>query len=216
MAAGDGGRVVLHYGSAAGELAACVSAAGLAECSWLSKLELAGPGEVIDDVVRRITGSSVAPGGVLQAVSAWWCGLADGRVIVLCERAIGERLRGFLDAFLARDPGLQVVDRGVEWSAIAVVGRRASDVLTRLGVYGPAGDPRTVRPFGAALAGDVRALWLLASDHRAVALVAREQAGAAWLAIERAGRGAGICCVGREALTRYALFDRRPAVEALL
>jgi glycine cleavage system aminomethyltransferase T len=208
----DGAPVVLNYGSAAGELAACMSAAGVADCSWLAKLELSGPPEVVANVVRAVTASSVATGGALHAVSAWWCGLGDGQVIVLCEKAICDRLRSFLDVLLARDPRLQVVDRGSRWSAIAVVGRRAGDVLTALGVYGPAHDPRTVAPFAAGSAGEVPALWLLESDLHALALVEREQAGAAWLAIERAGRASGICCVGQDAIARYELLERRPTV----
>jgi hypothetical protein len=82
-------------------------------------------------------------------------------------------------------------------------------VLAALGVYGKAGDPRSVAPFAAAPTGSVPTLWLLASDHRVLALVPRARAGEAWLAIDHAGRGAGICCVGREALARYALLDRR-------
>jgi glycine cleavage system aminomethyltransferase T len=205
------GAVVLNYGSAAGELAACVTAAGMADCSWLSHLELSGPIDLVDDAVRGVTGSTVAAGGALPAVSAWWCGSAGGRVIVLCERAIGERLRGLLDAFRSRDPRLRTIDRSSEWATLAVVGRRAGHVLTTLGVYGAAADPRSVPPFAAASAGLVPARWLLASDHRAVALVPRVRAGEAWQAIERAGRSVGICCVGRDALERYAVLDRRSA-----
>jgi hypothetical protein len=165
--------------------------------------------DLVDEVVRGVTGSRVAAGGALPAVSAWWCGLGGGRVIVLCERAIGERLNGFLAAFRTRDPRLRAVDRSSEWAALAVVGRRAGQVLATLGVYGVAGDPRSVAPFSAASAGSVPARWLLASDHRAIALVPRARAGEAWLAIERAGRAVGICRVGREALGRYAVLDRR-------
>jgi len=209
MVDGEAGAVVVNYGSAAGELAACVTAAGVADCSWLTKLELSGRRDLVAEVVRRVSGSGVAPGGVLHAVSAWWCGLDDGRAIVLCERAIGDRLRALLNALAARERGLRVADRTSEWSVIAVVGRCAAEVLARLGVYGPAGDPRSVTPFTAANAGPVPALWLLASDHRAAAVVPCSRAGEAWLAIEEAGRAAGICCVGRDAVARYALLDRR-------
>lgn len=210
----NGLPVALNYGSAAGELAACTSSAGVGDCSWLAKLELVGPPGVVGDVVRTVTASSVAPGGALRAVSAWWCSLADGRVIVICEQAIADRLRGFLDAFLVRDPRLRVVDRTAEWAAIAVLGRRAPEVLTALGVYGPGGDPRMAAPFSPGSVGEVPALWLLESDNYALALVDREHAGAAWLAIERAGRASGICCVGQDAMSRYELLERRPAVAA--
>jgi hypothetical protein len=207
----NGGPVALNYGSAAGELAACASAAGVGDCSWLAKLELVGPPAVVSDVVRAVTASSVLPGGALHAVSAWWCSLADGRVIVICEQAIADRLRGFLDALRVRDPRLRVVDHTAEWAAIAVLGRRAPEVLTALGVYGPAGDPRMTAPFSSGSVGEAPALWLLESDHHALALVDSRHAGAAWLAIERAGRSSGICCVGQDAMSRYELLERRPA-----
>jgi glycine cleavage system aminomethyltransferase T len=206
---GAAGPLVVNYGSAAGELAACVTAAGVADCSWLCKLELSGPAGAVDDAVRRLTGSTLARGGVLHAVSAWWCAPEPGRVIVLCERAIGDRLHSLLEVSPAFDAAVQVSDRSAEWTAIAVVGRRAADVLAGLGVYGTAGDPRTVAPFTAARAGSVPALWLLASDRRTLALIPCARAGEAWMAIERAGRDAGICCVGRDALARYALLDGR-------
>lgn len=208
----NGLPVALNYGSAAGELAACTRGAGIGDCSWLAKLELVGPPDVVGDVVRSVTASSVLPGGALHAVSTWWCSLADGRVIVLCEQAIADRLRGFLDALLVRNPRLRIIDRTADWAAIAVLGRRAPQVLTALGVYGPGGDPRMASPFSPGNVGEVPALWLLESDHHALALVDREHAGAAWLAIERAGRASGICCVGQDAMSRYGLLERRPSV----
>ena len=211
FASRSGAPVVINYGSAAGELAACVSAAGLADRSELTKLELAAPPATLRAVVAHGTGGAVALGGALLAGGAWWCGVTAERVLVLSDPATGHRLRDRLQARAVQHPDLRLIDRTAEWSAIEVVGRRAGEVLHALGVYGPQGDPRQTPPLSAGTAGDVPALWLLESDHRALALVPRERAVEAWLAIDRAGQRCGICCVGQDAVARYALLERHPA-----
>ncbi len=206
----DGVSVAVSYGSAAGELAACVSAAGLTDCSAMTKLELSGSASTISRVTARVTGTSIAPGGALHAAGAWWCRLAGEQAIVLGEPGAGKRLLGQLRAHGVQQPDLQVADRSGDWGLLAVVGRRTADVLRALGVYGEAGDPRATPPFCDRAIGGVRALWLLESDHRAMALVDRGQAAEAWRAIERSGRQLGLCCVGSEAASRYTLLQRRP------
>jgi glycine cleavage system aminomethyltransferase T len=201
--------VVVNYGSAAGELAACVSAAGLADRSEMTKLELTASRATLDAVVSHATGGAVAPGGALLAGAAWWCGLAAERLIVLSDPETGRRLHDRLQARTVQHPDLRLADRTAEWSAIEVVGRRAGEVLHALGVYGTHGDPRQTPPLTAGRAGEVPALWLLESDHRALAVVPRERACEAWRAIDHAGQRCGICCVGQDAVARYTLLERR-------
>lgn len=209
--------IAVSYGSAAGELAACVSRVGIADSSQLTKLELSGSPAAIAELVRHATGSALAPGGVVNAGGAWWCGAdvcrfegAD-RVIVLCEPQLGARTRGLLSARTTQLPAIELHDRSVEWSAITIVGAATASVLDALGVLGPCGDPRHVPPFTSGRLAGVYALWLLASDHRAIALVSSGDADVAWHEIERAGRPAEICCVGQDAVARYALLERRAA-----
>lgn len=209
--------MVVNFGSAAGELAACVSAAGMADASQLTKLELCGPRARVAELVRHATGAVLASGGVLHAAGAWWCGsagqgyLGAGRVIVLCEPAVGERLRELLSPRVARMPGLVMHDRSAQWSAITILGAATTAVLEALGVFGPSGDPRQVPPFSYAPLGELDAMWLLQSDHHAVALVLSSEADLAWHAIEQAGRAQHICCVGHDAIERYALLEHRAA-----
>jgi glycine cleavage system aminomethyltransferase T len=211
-----GQSVAVSYGSPAGELAACVKAAGIADASHLTKLEICGPAGRLADLTRHATGGSLAPGGVLNAAGAWWCGAGSAtpsfsaqRVVVLCEPLLGARLHKLLRARAARLPGLVVRDRSREWAAITVIGAAAPDVLRALGVFGTIGDPRDVPPFTSAELADAEALWLLESGHRALAVVPASVAGAAWHAIERAGRPYRMCCVGEEAVARYELLLRR-------
>jgi glycine cleavage system aminomethyltransferase T len=218
-------RVAISYGSAAGELAACVTRAGIADSSQLTKLELTGPPAAIAELVRRATGSGLAPGGVINTGQAWWCG-ADGcasggvergfelcgpqpeRVIVLCEPQLDARTRSRLSARIAALPAVELRDRSLEWSAITVLGAATAGVLDSLGVFGPCGDPRHVPPFTSGRLAGVDALWLLASEHRAIALTSSADADIAWHEIERAGRPLQMCCVGQEAVSRYSLLQR--------
>ena len=212
LATRDGRPVAMNFGSAAAELAVCVRAVGLVDRSELSKLVVEASPAQLAALTSRLAGDRVSLGGVLSAGSAWWCGDAPGRVIVLSDPETGARLRDRLHVDARRFAGIAVRDASAELAAIAVLGRSASEVLRALGAYGEAGDPRTVPPFAHGLLAGVPTSWLLQSDRRALALVPREHAGEAWLAIERAGRPFGISCVGYEAACRYALLERaRPA-----
>ena len=207
MCATHAGRlVVTSYGSAAGELAACVSAVGLADSSQLTKLLLDGPG--LGKLTSRLTGAALAPSGAVDACGAWWCATAPGRTVVLCQPERGEQLRAILAREAPRHPGITMTDHTADWAALAVVGRRARDLLARFGVYGPSGDPRSAAPVVRHRHGAVTATWLLQSDHMAWAVLPLADAPALWRALERAGRPLALCAVGREAISRYALISR--------
>jgi glycine cleavage system aminomethyltransferase T len=210
-----GGRsVVVNFGSAAGELAACVSGVGMADSSQLIKLELSGPPQRLAELVCRMTGGRLAAGGVRHAGGAWWCGaggratLPPERVIVLGEGSDGERLRELLVARVDCLPVLAIRDRSDEWAAIAIVGACAPRVLDSLGVFGACGDPRAVAPVSLGTLAGGEAMWLLASDNHAIAVIRSADARAAWHAIERVGRPHRICLVGQDAVARYTLLQR--------
>jgi glycine cleavage system aminomethyltransferase T len=204
----DGHPVVAHYGSAAGELAACVSAVGLADRSDLATLELRGPAGQLQLLTQRLTGSEVAPGGAVPSGGAWWCVESPERMLVICDGGRADRLRAVLHARVARRSAVTLADRSAEWAALAVVGRRACALLAELGVYGESGNPRHVPPFTAHAGTGAHVLWLLKSDDTALALTAAADAPTVWHAIERAGRRYGLCAVGQQALARYALLRR--------
>jgi glycine cleavage system aminomethyltransferase T len=206
-----GRPTVLHYGSPAGELAVCIRAIGLLDRSELTKLVVEAPPAQLSHLVARMTGAAVAPGGALHADGAWWCGAAEGQVVVVCAPQVGERLLRRLRAQTIHQVAVTTHDRMLEWAAIGVVGRGAARLLSALGVYGASGDPRRAAPFTSHPLGGTDALWLLESDRRALALVPVQAAGAAWRAIEQAGRPFGISCVGTEAARRYALLERASA-----
>lgn len=202
----EGRPVVVHFGSAAAELAVCVRAVGLVDRSDLSMLSLEAPPAQLSALMTRLAGAAVSPGGMVVGPSACWCGARPDQVLVVCNPQTSGRLAEALRGDAARH--VAVRDRSAELTALGLLGRHTRDVLNALAVYGPSGDPRQAKPFARGSVDGVPAWWLLQSDHRALALVAREHAGAAWLAIERAGRPFGISCVGQEAARRYALTER--------
>jgi glycine cleavage system aminomethyltransferase T len=203
-----GHAVVAHYGSAAGELAACVSAVGLADRSDLAKLVLEGPPGQLRHLTQRLTGSEVAPGGAVLSGGAWWCAERPERMLVVCDSRRGDRLHAVLHARVARRSAVSLTERSTDLAALAVVGRRASALLAELGVYGESGNPRHVPPLSAHTGTGADVLWLLESDDKALALMNSADAPAVWHAIERAGQRYGLCAVGQEALVRYALIRR--------
>jgi glycine cleavage system aminomethyltransferase T len=211
LATRHGRPVAMNFGSAAAELAVCVRAVGLVDCSDLSKLVLEAPPAQLAALTSRLVGDAVSVGGVLSAGNAWWCGDASGRAIVLSDPETGSRLRERLHVDARRFVSMAIRDASDELAAIGLLGQGAAQVLRALGAFGESGDPRAVAPFAHGQVAGVPASWLLQSDRRALALVPREHAGDAWLAIERAGRPFGISCVGQEAASRYALLERTRA-----
>jgi glycine cleavage system aminomethyltransferase T len=188
---------------------------GLVDRSELSTVALEAPPAQLSALMTRLVGATVAPGGLVSGGTAWWCGEAVDRVMVVCDPRMGARLVDSLHTAAARH--VAVRDLSQQLGAIALLGRNTGKVLASLGVYGPTGDPRHAKPFGRGSIDGIPVAWLLQSDHRALALVPREHAGAAWLAIERAGRPSGISCVGHEAACRYALMERlQPGTPAYL
>jgi glycine cleavage system aminomethyltransferase T len=204
----DGVPVAIHYGSAAGELAVCVSAVGLVDRSDLAKLVIEAPPASLDALTSRLAGGELVPGGALCAAGAWWCCAAEDKLLVLAEPSVGRRLVERLRVHAMHQPVRRLRECSAELAAIGLLGPAAVRVLRALGVYGAAGDPRLVTPFGPGTVSGLDVSWLLESDRSAVALVPRDRAADAWRAIEAAGRPFGISCVGREAAGRYALLER--------
>lgn len=183
-----------------------MTAVGLADCSELTKLVLHGPSAQLRQLSSRLAGTEVAPGGAVLNGGAWWCAESAERMIVLCEPHLGERLWPALQARVARRAAIDLADHSDDWAALAVVGRRARPLLAQLGVYGASGDPRRVPPLTTHVVTGADVLWLLESDRKALALVPRASAGSVWRTIEHAGERFGICAVGQEAISRYALI----------
>jgi glycine cleavage system aminomethyltransferase T len=202
----EGRSAAIHYGSAAGELAVCVSAVGLVDRSDLTTLALEAPGAQLAQLTSRLAGGEIAPGGALYAAGAWWCAAATDTLLVVCRPDVRRKLIERLRVHAAHQVSLRVLS--VDFAAVGLLGPQTPNVLRALGVYGAGGDPRAVAPFGRGTIAGSDAWWLFESDHSALLLVDRERAGEVWRAIEHAGRPFGLSCVGHEAAGRYALLER--------
>jgi hypothetical protein len=195
-------RVVAHYGSPAGELAACVGRVGLVDRSDLLAIEIAGNGVAVMELVERASGWPLAPGGCSFAAGTWWCARSSESVIALAElesREIYEtivRLGG---------PDLCVSERSQDLAAIGLVGKATLAVLAAAGAVE---DPRAAPAFGGAKVGGANVELLLQSNRRAVVLVAPDAARHVWRTLEANGRPFGLCYVGAEALARFTLMER--------
>jgi hypothetical protein len=202
-----GRAVAVSYGSAAGELAACLNTVGIASCAQLTKLELTAPEPSLDRVLTGLLGVPLLAGGIHRTRAVGWYRPDDGRLIALCEPEQGERLRGRLEFWTRHDPSVLLSDRTDDWAAIAVIGRRARLLLGEIGVYGSGHDPRAVPPV-TRTADDPRTSWLLHADDDTLAITPRRAAPALWQRITRTGRPWQICAVGHEALLRYQILTR--------
>lgn len=126
----DGWSVAASFGDPEGEVTACRTSVGVADRSELDKLELTGSADALAALVGAVStaeeerSARLEPGTALRAADAWWCPVTPNRVMVLAEA-------GGTDA-----PGsserASVVDVTTQLGAIALVGPRARDVLTRV------------------------------------------------------------------------------------
>jgi glycine cleavage system aminomethyltransferase T len=208
MPEGDGPGVASHYGSPAGELAVCLRAVGIADRSDLGKLVVSGRSEAVAELVGRVSGDGLAATGVALSAGAWWCAAAGDQVVVLCEPPRRLRLLNVLRSSARPLAGVRVEDASTAWSAIAVVGRCATNVLSMLGALGPEDDPRSAPPFGSVVIAGSDVHVLLQSDRRTLLLMDRADAQRVWHAVELAGRAFGMSCVGLQAVERFSLVDR--------
>jgi glycine cleavage system aminomethyltransferase T len=205
-----GGRPVpAHYGSAAAELSACMTGAGLAHRPDLDVLTLSAPRRGLDQLMTRVLGLPIAPGGAVPDAGAWWCRpLSGAEVVVVCPHDRAGRLESALARDASRLAGGTVSDVSGSWVVLQLVGRRAGDVLCDLGVYGADGDPASTPPFAETLVGGHPVGWVLERQTGALALVEADAAAEVWQAIAVAGRPHGLSCAGLESVDRYLLVER--------
>lgn len=194
--------VVAHYGSPAGELAACVRGAGLVDRSDLLAIRIAGGRVALAELVQRASGLSLARGGCTFAAGVWWCARSSQCAVALVEPESRETVETI--AALG-GPGLRVSERSQDLTAIGLVGKATLDVLSNVGAVE---DPRAAPAFGVTNVGRAYVELLLQSDRRAVLLVRADEARHVWRMLEAVGRPFGLCYVGADALARFTLRER--------
>jgi glycine cleavage system aminomethyltransferase T len=202
-----GRDVAAHYGSPAGELSVCAGAVGLADLSWLRKLELRGASDVLDGVIGSAAGVCLAPGEVTCESGVWWARVSAHHTIVLCPPGEGSSSVDVGDAALQL--GASVVDVTSVRAAIGLYGRYAGRVLAALGVDdGPFAGLSRSTAARAAIVLAIPVHLIRPSRHQVIMMVDRDDAERLWHLIESAGRPFGLSLVGADAAARYALLER--------
>lgn len=126
-----GWRFVSRYGDAAEEASACRDAVGIADMSFLGKLELQAESAAVADIVATLAGGAVlAPGRAVLHDDVWWCPVTPERVLAVTppERTaeVREQLhRGAGDRFAS------VIEVTTAYGSNAVAGPLARETFAR-------------------------------------------------------------------------------------
>lgn len=198
----SGCPVPLHFGSSAGELAACVVAVGLADRADLSVAVLTGPASAIEHATLHLTGTLIAPGGAYLCNDTAWCATAPGRLLVVGEGASRAALGPRLRAVTAHHRAVSVHGLGDATAGFELLGPRTEETLDALGL------PRTLSPAVQTLSiGDAPATVVRRSWARALVLTETAWGLATWAALDRAGAPFGMTYVGADAVARFRFVE---------
>jgi glycine cleavage system aminomethyltransferase T len=197
-----GRPVPLHFGSSAGELAACTVTVGLADRSDLAIHAIEGDVAAVEHVTLVLTGTLIAAGGAVAHDAAMWCTTSPGRLLVAGERACGERLAARLAGAVGRHPGLTLRALSDAVAAFELLGPRTEDTLSALGL------PATLAPAVQTARIGGRAVTVLRrSPVRALVLTDPASAPPAWEAVDHAAAPFGVTCVGADAVARFRFVE---------
>lgn len=189
----DGHVVAALYGSAQGEIAACMSHVGLADRSDLGVLELRGDDASLDRALAgRLGDPAVPPGAARRQRGVWYLRPDKRRALVVAPHGVLAALPplGHPSELVTRDIGESI-------SMVSVVGPRATRLLTAAGLPGDL-------PIGA-LGRDPRDANVVAilreSQRRALILVRAPAIETFWARLLDVGEPLGATFVGCEALS---------------
>lgn len=126
----DGWAVVTGFTSPEAERDLCREAAGFADCSHLTKLEVQAEPEELRALIRELTGAEPEPGVAIAHEGAWWCPLTATRLLVIAPAADAKRdeLR---DAVARLTHPAALTDVTSVFAAMAVVGPAARETIAR-------------------------------------------------------------------------------------
>jgi hypothetical protein len=217
VTARSGQQVVQHYGSATGELAACISGVGLALRADLAIVSAAGSARSVDLLTRRILGYDLVQGGTAIEADAWWVrDPATHDLLVICRRGAAKTLADRLRLELGRltSTGRVSMDSH-HYVLLSLFGPLTTAVLNGLGVV-PAQGLSACAPFSLTAVSAHRVAWLVQASTAVLAITDNAGARSVWQAIEDAGRRHAIAYVGMDATQRYLLLERARQAAPLL
>ncbi len=127
-----GWRVVTGFGHTSAEAAACTRSVGVADLSFLGKLELQGEPEVVAAIVAKLAGAVLAPGGAALAEGVWWCPITAGRVLAVTPPEATASVRDALETAAAAQAGfVSVHELTTALCSNSVVGPLARETFAR-------------------------------------------------------------------------------------
>lgn len=128
-----GWRAVADYGANGAEADACRDAVGVADASFLGKLELQGDPEDVAAIVAELAGGArLSPGRAAGADGTWWCPISPGRVLAITPPEATGTVRDALEAEADRRPGwVSVLELTTSLCSNVVVGPQARECFAR-------------------------------------------------------------------------------------
>ena len=127
-----GWRVVTDYGAPAAELAACRKSVGVADLSFLGKLELQAEPGIASAIVAELTGGgALTPGRATLQDEVWWCPMTLGRVLAITPAERTAEVRDRLEAAASAAPFASVVEMTAAYGSNALVGPLARETFAR-------------------------------------------------------------------------------------
>jgi glycine cleavage system aminomethyltransferase T len=128
-----GWRVVTGYGAARAEAAACRSSVGVADLSFLGKLELQGEAGVVEAIVAEFAGGAqLTPGQAALADGTWWCPISAERVLAVTPPEATASVRAAVEAQAAAQAGfVSVHELTTALCSNAVAGPLARETFAR-------------------------------------------------------------------------------------
>jgi glycine cleavage system aminomethyltransferase T len=128
-----GWRVVAGYDANGAEADACRRSVGIADLSFLGKLELQGePDDVAAIVAELAGGARLAPGRAERTDGTWWCPISPDRVLAVTDPGSTVAVRDALEsAAEGRARFVSVLELTTALSSNAVVGPLARETFAR-------------------------------------------------------------------------------------
>lgn len=127
-----GWRVVTDYGNPGDELVACRESVGVADLSFLGKLELQADPGIVSSIVAELTdGGALAPAQAKLHQEVWWCPLTLGRVLVVTPPERTAELRESIQAAVSAAPFASLIEMTAAYGSNALVGPLARETFAR-------------------------------------------------------------------------------------
>jgi glycine cleavage system aminomethyltransferase T len=192
----DGHVVAALYGSAHGEIAACMTHVGLADRSDLGTLELRGDQSPLDSALAdRLGDPPVPPGAARRQRGVWYLRPDSRRALVVGAHGVLATLppigaSGHRSELVSRDIGASI-------QIISVIGPRSGRLLTAAGLPGALAIGAIGRD-----PGDAGVVAILRESQRRVLILVRAPAiESVWARLLEVGEPLGAAFVGCDALS---------------